>query len=61
MRLQFKLVVPGLVPGIHVFSSGAGKGWMAEPSPAKTVKAGVAVDLHEWISFPDSLALTGRG
>jgi hypothetical protein len=30
--------MPGLVPGIHVFLSGATKTWMAGTSPAMTVR-----------------------
>ena len=29
-------VMPGLVPGIHVFAAGKGKSWMAGSSPAMT-------------------------
>jgi hypothetical protein len=31
-----QLVMPGLVPGIHVFSAAARKTWMAGTSPAMT-------------------------
>jgi hypothetical protein len=31
-----KLVMPGLVPGIHVFASFEPKTWMAGTSPAMT-------------------------
>jgi len=31
------LVMPGLVPGIHVFFSYCGKTWMAGTSPAMTL------------------------
>jgi hypothetical protein len=35
--VAIKLVMPGLVPGIHVFTSvAARKTWMAETSPAMT-------------------------
>jgi hypothetical protein len=34
--LGFKLVMPGLVPGIHVLVAEAGKTWMAGTSPAMT-------------------------
>jgi hypothetical protein len=31
-----KIVMPGLVPGIHVFGDGQSKTWMAGTSPAMT-------------------------
>jgi hypothetical protein len=35
--LAFKFVIPGLVPGIHVFRAAEGsKTWMAGTSPAMT-------------------------
>jgi hypothetical protein len=37
-RLVVKLVMPGLVPGIHVFSTWARKAWMAGTSSAMTKK-----------------------
>jgi hypothetical protein len=33
-------VMPGLVPGIHVFRRGGSKTWMAGTSPAMTVVVG---------------------
>jgi hypothetical protein len=34
----FELVMPGLVPGIHVFAAAKqGKTWMAGTSPAMTI------------------------
>ncbi|MGF6311293.1 hypothetical protein ABIB82_005510 [Bradyrhizobium sp. i1.8.4] len=39
MRSLHKLVMPGLVPGIHVFASRR-KTWMAGTSPAMTVWKG---------------------
>jgi hypothetical protein len=38
------VVVPGLVPGTHVFASATGKTWMAGTSPAMTSKL--------WITLP---------
>jgi hypothetical protein len=32
------IVMPGLVPGIHVFTSSTAKTWMAGTSPAMTAK-----------------------
>jgi hypothetical protein len=32
------IVMPGLVPGIHVFQPASRKTWMAGTSPAMTVK-----------------------
>src|SRR5271169_6576488 len=53
--MQSTVVVPGLVPGIHVLEPALPsprKAWMAGPTPAKTIKASVAVNLHNRISFP---------
>jgi hypothetical protein len=36
--LDVKLVMPGLVPGIHVFAPGHQKTWMAGTSPAMTMR-----------------------
>jgi len=37
LALRYYVVMPGLVPGIYVFLSGAAKTWMAGTSPAMTV------------------------
>jgi hypothetical protein len=42
-----ELVMPGLVPGIHVLSIGTRKTWMAGTSPAMTEKAAVGGDLEQ--------------
>jgi hypothetical protein len=37
MSRHYSLVMPGLVPGIHVFLVLAAKTWMAGTSPAMTI------------------------
>jgi hypothetical protein len=37
VSVLYKLVMPGLVPGIHVLVSASRKTWMAGTSPAMTM------------------------
>jgi hypothetical protein len=37
--VKFQFVMPGLVPGIHVFPEQGSKTWMAGTSPAMTQQA----------------------
>jgi hypothetical protein len=52
LRLVYFFVMPGLVPGIHVFLVAVSKTWMAGTSPAMTTYNNTPpqfrADAHAW-------------